>query len=316
MMFSRSTSSLAEPGALLRTHHSILGVFGERCEVGEMAAAHLLLIRGRLEALVRVLPHGTPAGHSAPCPRSSRPGICRPGGRGDRRPLRPRARTPIRPLPRSSRRRTRRVGETALASASDSRSWLQSISACRVCWRGSMVRSVPLSSLKRSFSRAASCSTGNVRTRAAASLDRERDAVEAVADGGDGGRIADRQFEIRAGRCSALDEQQHRFVLRQYLRLEGRAQVRDHEGGERQRRLARDMQRLAAGCEDLQVRARCEHLPREVRARMQQVLAVVEHEEDLAVGDMLRQRLGHRMSGFFLHPHRGGDGERHAARIA
>ena len=99
-------------------------------------------------------------------------------------------------------------------------------------------------------------------------LDGERDAVQAPADACHRQRLAV-DAKVRRRRRRAIREQPHRLVLRQ---------DRHGIGG-----LARDAQRLARGGNQLRARRRLQELSCELGAGLQQVLAVVENDEDLAL---------------------------------
>ena len=130
-----------------------------------------------------------------------------------------------------------------------------------------------MSSRKRSSRRAAICSTGIVRSRAAAS---------SIASGRPSSR---RQISATAGcrseagrdRAGAIEEQLDRGIV---------AERRD-----RDEVLARDRQRLAAGRDDPQARAGAEQRVGQRRGGADQVLAVVEAEDRLAVEQHVDQPL-------------------------
>ena len=62
--------------------------------------------------------------------------------------------------------------------------------------------------------------------------------------------------------------------------------------------------------------AACQQLPREFGARVHNVLAIVEHEQEAPVARELEQCLEHRMPRVFLHAERGGHRLRHQPGIA
>ena len=98
-------------------------------------------------------------------------------------------------------------------------------SARSVCWRGSAVRLPPVSSRKRSSSRAAISLGGQRAHPRRGQLDRERDAVQPAADLATAGALAS---VTRNAGCAAqrpLDEQPHRVVLAS-ARSIGSARVR------------------------------------------------------------------------------------------
>ncbi len=116
-------------------------------------------------------------------------------------------------------------------------------------------------------------------------LDRQRNAVQAPTDFGHGRGIPVGDAKGRLRRDRALDEQVHRFELHQGLGGDCPAVIGDRERRHRIVRLARDVQRLAAGRQDLQTRARLQHLLRELGAGVDQVFAIVEDEQQSPVLD-------------------------------
>ena len=76
-------------------------------------------------------------------------------------------------------------------------------------------------------------------------------------------------------------------------------------GGTGKRGLAADVQRLAARREDLRLDPRLQEFGRELGARLQQMLAVVEHDQHATVLDEPRQGLGDRSPGLLLYAYDG-----------
>ena len=131
-------------------------------------------------------------------------------------------------------------------------------------------------------------------------LDRQRYAVQRMADAGHGSRVVVADGEVRADLQCALDEEPDGIGLRQPLDRLGHAL-----GGQRQRRhpparLSGDAQRGAAGGEDRHPgRAAEQGFPRG-SARLQQVLAIVEDDQRPLfgeVGDGCLQRASGRTAG-------------------
>jgi len=108
-------------------------------------------------------------------------------------------------------------------------------------------------------------------------LEGERDAVESPANVAHCACVAIRELERCERRLRAFDKKLNRL---------GAA-----EGWNEPRRLAGDAEGLAARREDAQSRAAPEELFRELRGRVDQVLAVVEHEKHGRVGDRGDERL-------------------------
>jgi hypothetical protein len=151
----------------------------------------------------------------------------------------------------------------------------------------------PASRRKRSSSRAAIWSGESARSLAAAS---------SIASGMPSSA---RQIR-RTGRTVAVDgeprpaggrpvgEQPHGRVAERLRRSD--LLVRHRQGPDRVQRLAGDAQRLAAGGEHPQARAARQEQVGEVRRRGDQMLAVVEHQQQMLVADRLHDALhrGHR----------------------
>ncbi len=143
----------------------------------------------------------------------------------------------------------------------------------------------------------------------------ERDAVEPPTDFDECRRVLEGQGESRLHRLDAVDEQAHCFIPEQ--RIDGRrfARLGNGQGRHRIRSLAGHVQGLAARREELESRAGLHELLREVGARVDQVLAVVENHEELAVPDELDERLDHRAAGLLHDSEYRGHRLRHQARI-
>ena len=160
-----------------------------------------------------------------------------------------------------------------------------------VWWRSTALRRPPVRSRKRSSSSDA-ISDGLMRHGAGGrELDRERHAVEAPADLGDGREVGGRDGELGLGRSGPLDEQLHGVGRLDGVRVGVRAGKPQRAEGDDL--LAVDREPLAAGGEEADVRARLDDLLREVARGVEQVLAVVEHEEQVlrpeVLDDALRQ---------------------------
>ena len=117
-------------------------------------------------------------------------------------------------------------------------------------------------------------------------LDGEREAIQAPADLGDGGRVVLGQREVAADRSGAIDEELHRGERLHLSHRGGVSQRRHGErvdpvlvlGAETQHRPARreDLQRGTAGQQSI-----------EVGGNVHDLFEVVEHEESLGVADAL-----------------------------
>jgi len=152
---------------------------------------------------------------------------------------------------------------------------------------------------------------GQRRQPAGGQLDRQRDAVGQLTDPGDGGGVVRGQREAGLERPGAGQEQLHGLEAEQVLRRRRVLRPRRGERGQAPGQLARDAQRLPAGRQQVDVRAGEEEGGSQLRARLGQVLAVVEHEQDPLVADRLDQA-GHDAGvGPLAHGERRGQAARH-----
>ena len=121
-------------------------------------------------------------------------------------------------------------------------------------------------------------------------LDRKGHAVETPADLGHGREVGGRHGEVGLGRSGPFDEQLHRVG-----RFDGvRVGVRpgQPQGSEGDDLLAVDRESLAARREQADVRAGLDDLLGQVASGIEQVLAVVEHEEQVLRPEVLDDALG------------------------
>ena len=101
-----------------------------------------------------------------------------------------------------------------------------------VCWRAGRSRGPPVSSGRRRSSRASSAGGGRQLDARRRQLDRQRQAVQAAADRGDGrGVVASVEREVGLDRPGALDEEAHGRGTRERLGVRAPRRV-----GQRQRR--------------------------------------------------------------------------------
>ncbi len=151
------------------------------------------------------------------------------------------------------------------------------------------VRRPPVSSRNRSSSRSA-ISRGVIdTTRAGRELDGERDAVEAAADLGDRLGVPGVEDEGRLDRVRPVAEQPHRVVADQRGAVGRRG---DREGPQRPHLLAVDTETLAARREHAHTWAMLDQRRGERAGGVEQVLAVVEHEEQSLGTEELCDRVG------------------------
>ena len=146
-------------------------------------------------------------------------------------------------------------------------------------------------------------------------LEREWHAVEPAADLGDRVGVVVGQRERVRGLRRPLAEQAHGLRLLEVggtdLRAPRRQRQRRHAPG----RLAGDPQPLAAGGQHAHVRARAQQCVDERRAAVDQVLAVVEHQQQARVADLGRERPDGIALGAQLHADRGGGLADHERRV-
>ena len=109
-------------------------------------------------------------------------------------------------------------------------------------------------------------------------LDRQWNAVEALADARDRCSVAGRHRKGVVDRSSPLDEQTGRFEPRQPVRRERRTGLRDHERSDPPHRFAGHAQRLTAGGNQAHAGRRAQQRFGDVGRCVDQVLAVVEHD--------------------------------------
>ena len=117
-------------------------------------------------------------------------------------------------------------------------------------------------------------------------LDREGHPVEAVAEGRDRDRVLVVQLEAGGGLARPNREQPDRLRLQRSFRGGVIDQLREREGRDPPGHLTGNAERLAAGRQHGEARAVAEQRLDEVRDRLDQVLAVVEQEQLLAIADV------------------------------
>jgi hypothetical protein len=122
-------------------------------------------------------------------------------------------------------------------------------------------------------------------------LDRQRDAVEPAADLRDRGAVRLAEAEGGEHGARAVDEELHRLAGGQPLRGELLRVVGERERGHQPGRLARNAERLAAARQQREARAAPQQRIGERGAGVDQVLAVVEHEQKRARLEVLGERL-------------------------
>ena len=169
------------------------------------------------------------------------------------------------------------------APARSSRSQLHSTTARSVRCRGSAVRLPPVSSRKRSDSRAGDLGQRQRPQPGRGELDGQRQAVQAAHDLDDRRHRGVVDREVGAGGRGAVGEQPHRRVLERH-RGDAASGAGWPSGGTASTSSPMMRQRLAAGGQDAQLRAAAEQLLGQRRGGVDEVLAVVEHQHRVPVG--------------------------------
>ena len=145
-------------------------------------------------------------------------------------------------------------------------------------------------------------------------LDRERDAVEPSAqlpDRGAGRRV---EHEGRIHRLRAIDEQSPGVAPDE--RLEVRRRVGYGKRAQRSHVLAVDREALAAGCQDADLWRFPQHRIDEPRRGIEQVFAVVQHEEQSLAAQELGDEIHDRDARAWLDTQGGGNDLEHGFRFA
>ena len=114
-------------------------------------------------------------------------------------------------------------------------------------------------------------------------LDRQRHAVEPAADGEHRAEVGlDGEAGPHGG--APVGQQAYGRIVEHFLDGDARVVVRERQRRHRPQRLPRDAERLAAGGEDAHARAVGQDAVGEPGARVDQVLAVVQHDQQPLVG--------------------------------
>ncbi len=146
-------------------------------------------------------------------------------------------------------------------------------------------------------------------------LDRERDAVEPAAEIGDRGRVPLGDDEGRPARRRPFDEEARGLEPFEVSGLQRRAGRRQRERQHRLEHLAHDPERLAARRQHAQARARPQQRPDRPRAGVRQMLAVVEHEQQLPRRRRVGERRHRRAARLLANAERRADRRRNQGRV-
>jgi hypothetical protein len=138
-------------------------------------------------------------------------------------------------------------------------------------------------------------------------FDGERDAVELMAHLGDRGRVFARQCETGLARHRPIHEKLHGALPGQNVQRWQAARVRRFQGGHRVGGFAGDAQRLAAARQNAHVGAAGQQTVGKPGARLDQVLAVVQHQQERLGPQKIRERVGKAPARLFAHAQNRGD---------
>ena len=146
-------------------------------------------------------------------------------------------------------------------------------------------------------------------------LDRERDPVEPPAYLDDRGNVARHELETPVDRACTLDEQRDRAESACVIRRHRRIRIRHRQRAEAEQGLRARPQRFLRRHDEPHHRALREHGVDDGADRVAEVLAVVQHQQHVEVGQGRGQRLGLRAAGREMQPDRARDALRDEIRI-
>ena len=146
-------------------------------------------------------------------------------------------------------------------------------------------------------------------------FDRERDAVETLADLGDGRSVVVVEHETRSRPSSAIEEEADGVELTQPLdrnhhARRGQSERRDPPGD-----LARKVEQASAGGQHHDVGASLQHGGDQLGDRFHQMFAVVEHQQRRLVAEALCDRVRRRLVTLQLHTQQRRHLDRHVAGV-
>ena len=146
-------------------------------------------------------------------------------------------------------------------------------------------------------------------------FDRQRQAVEPIADLRHGGSVLVGDREGGSHCDGALDEQRHRFVLGESLQWRQLFQVGQRQGWNRIIRFGRQAQHLPAGDQYLQPRRGTEEIG-DQRGGVDHLLEIIQHEKHLLFAQVVLELLFELSARGFAHIEGLRDGLQHQRRIA
>ena len=146
-------------------------------------------------------------------------------------------------------------------------------------------------------------------------LDRQRKPVQPLTNLGHRRLVVLVEGELRICSRGALGEQRHGVIPRHLLQGVTCAPIRQRQGRHGQCRFAANAQGLPAGREDSHVRTALQHPQSQLHACVEQLLAVIEQQEQPALGQVLHQDVEWRTRCLLLQSQRGGHAVRQKCRV-
>ena len=146
-------------------------------------------------------------------------------------------------------------------------------------------------------------------------FNRQRDAIQPGTELHDGGRVRAGNGEAGLDRLSALGEQAHRLGLPHLLQVQAALHGWHGQRGHPPGGFAGDAQRLAAGDQEPNRRTLPEHNIGERGTGADEVLAVVQHQQQVLVGQPGGKRLDKGLTGLIAHIDRPCHGRHHQCRV-
>jgi hypothetical protein len=145
-------------------------------------------------------------------------------------------------------------------------------------------------------------------------LDRQREPIEPDRDLCDGWRVSGGQSHPRANGRGSVDEERHGLVGSEALEVGAADRVGHGHLWDWELLLPGDMQGNPAGRQDRQPRGGIEEAT-DCACRFVDLLHVVQDEQQLAVAEMIGERVNQVPAGLLAHHQRPGNRRRHQARI-
>ena len=170
-------------------------------------------------------------------------------------------------------------------------SWLQSMHSRRVCCRVGAPRPLWVSSANRSASRSRICDGDKRPQPRRGEFDSQGQPVQPPADVRDVARHAVGEDEAGGDGGRPFDEQRDGVELREARGRDVDGVTGDRQRGNAQEYLTRGPQRLSAGAQDVHAPATAEHAIAQRRDRVDDLLAVVEEQQAVGIGEHVDERV-------------------------